>query len=330
MPLKNSQYDEIMREYNRRQLHNKHLLDQHTKEAYGRIPRLEEIDHEIASLSMKKARSLLGVESGESFDLESAIADLSEERKCLLRAFGYPEDYLTLQYDCPLCRDTGYVGTEKCSCYKKAAIELLYTQSNIREILKRENFDTFSLSYYPEDFVDETTGLSALDTARLAKEKAVGFVAGFDTAFDNLFLYGDTGVGKTFLSHCIARDLIDSSHSVIYFSAYDLFDMLAQNTFTRSEDSAELNEHIFDCDLLIIDDLGTELTNSFVTSQLFLCINERLLREKSTLISTNLSLKQFKETYSERVFSRISSNYTMVKLIGNDIRIQKKLKGGNQ
>ena len=137
-------------------------------------------------------------------------------------------------------------------------------------------------------------------------------------------------MGKTFLSHCIARDLIDSSHSVIYFSAYDLFDLLAQNTFTRSEDSAELNEHIFDCDLLIIDDLGTELTNSFVTSQLFLCINERLLREKSTLISTNLSLKQFKETYSERVFSRISSNYTMVKLIGNDIRIQKKLKGGNQ
>ena len=200
MPLKNSQYDEIMRAYNRRQLHNKHLLDQHTQEAYGRIPRLEEIDHEIASLSMKKARSLLGAGPAESFDLESAIADLSEERKCLLRAFGYPDDYLTLQYDCPLCRDTGYVGTEKCSCYKKAAIELLYTQSNIREILKRENFDTFSLSYYPEDFMDETTGLSALDTARLAKEKAVGFVTGFDTAFDNLFLYGDTGVGKTFLT----------------------------------------------------------------------------------------------------------------------------------
>ncbi|MGI6007003.1 MAG: ATP-binding protein [Ruminococcus sp.] len=329
MPLKNSQYNEIMREYNRRQLHNKHILDQHIEEAYGEIPRLEEIDHEISSLSIKKARSLLGAAPEEPFDLEQAIRDLAEERKCLLRAYGYPEDYLTLQYDCPLCHDTGHIGTEKCSCYKKAAIELLYTQSNIKEILKKENFDTFSFSYYPEDFVDETTGLSALDTAKMAMEKAADFVAQFDRDFDNLFIYGDTGVGKTFLSHCIARDLIDSSHSVIYFSAYDLFDLLAQNTFTRTEDSMELNEHIFDCDLLIIDDLGTELTNSFVTTQLFLCINERLIREKSTLISTNLSLKSFKEMYSERVFSRISSNYTMVKLIGNDIRIQKKLKGGN-
>ena len=329
MPLKNSQYDEIMREYNRRQLHNKHILDQHIEEAYTKIPRLEEIDREVSSLSLKKARALLGAALAEPVALGNAIDELAEERRCLLRAYGYPEDDLTLQYDCPACRDTGYIGTEKCSCYKKASIELLYTQSNIKEILKRENFDTFTFDYYPEDFVDDTTGLSALDTARLALEKAESFAAGFDSGFDNLFLYGDTGVGKTFLSHCIAKSLIDSSHSVIYFSAYDLFDLLAQNTFTRTEDSMELNEHIFDCDLLIIDDLGTELTNSFVTSSLFLCINERLLREKSTLISTNLSLKLFKETYSERVFSRISSNYTMVKLIGNDIRIQKKLKGGN-
>ncbi len=318
-----------MRDYYRRQLHNKHLLDQHIEEAYTRIPRLQEIDHEIASLSIKKARSLLGAEACEPFDLEEAIQERGDERAHLLAAYGYPADYLELQYDCPHCHDTGYISGIKCSCFKKAAIDLLYTQSNIREVLKKENFDTFSFDFYSEDIINPATGLSALETARNAVEQAQDFIHHFEHTTDNLFLYGDTGVGKTFLSHCIARELINASYSVIYFSAYDLFDLMAQNTFSRNEESAELNEHIFDCDLLIIDDLGTELTNSFVTSQLFLCINERMNRRKSTLISTNLSLERFAEIYSERVFSRISSNYSMIKLIGNDIRIQKKLKGGS-
>ena len=135
-------------------------------------------------------------------------------------------------------------------------------------------------------------------------------------------------MGKTFLSHCIAKELIDSAHSVIYFSAFELFDTFAKNTFrkgVKEDEQAELYSYIFDCDLLIIDDLGTELTNSFVSSQLFLTINERLLRKKSTIISTNLPIDIFADTYSERVFSRITSNYKMLKLIGDDIRIQKKL-----
>lgn len=149
----------------------------------------------------------------------------------------------------------------------------------------------------------------------------------FDHSFENLFLYGDTGLGKTFLSHCIARELIESTHSVIYFSAFRLFDLFADATFGRSREDlpSELEQHVFDCDFLIIDDLGTEMTNSFVSSQLFLILNERILRRKSTLISTNLTLGTFADIYSERVFSRISSSYTMLKLIGDDIRIQKKL-----
>ena len=106
------------------------------------------------------------------------------------------------------------------------------------------------------------------------------------------FLYGDTGVGKTFLSHCIARELLRSTHCVLYFSAYDLFDMMAANSFSRKDTGTD-EELIYDCDLLIIDDLGTELTNSFVSSQLFLCLNERIMRRKSTIISTNLTLKKF-------------------------------------
>ena len=154
---------------------------------------------------------------------------------------------------------------------------------------------------------------------------AKDFVNSFGESSRNLFLYGDTGVGKTFLSNCIAKELINRSFSVLYLSAFELFDPLAKSKFDKDEDAAEMNEHIFDCDLLIIDDLGTELPNSFTVSQLFLCINERLVRRKSTIISTNLSLESLVETYSERTFSRITSNYTILKLTGDDIRIKKKL-----
>ena len=205
---------------------------------------------------------------------------------------------------------------------------MLYAQSNLNEILEKENFDSFSFDYYSATIKNEATGLSALETARRAYDTAQRFVQNFDHKFENLFLYGDTGVGKTFLSHCIARELLRSTHCVLYFSAYDLFDMMAANSFSRKDTGTD-EELIYDCDLLIIDDLGTELTNSFVSSQLFLCLNERIMRRKSTIISTNLTLKNFSDTYSERTFSRIASNYQMISLIGKDIRIQKIFLGGN-
>ncbi|MDO4276607.1 MAG: ATP-binding protein [Eubacteriales bacterium] len=327
MPLHNFQYDTIMREYNRRQAQNRRLLEERQEEAYVKVPRLREIDEEVATLSARKARGLLsGKESGLS-DLKAAISLLSEEREALLIINGYPKDYLELPCTCPLCQDTGYIGSKKCTCFKKAEIELLYTQSNLKEILEKENFDHFSFDYYSDTIKNEATGQTARDTARRAYDTARNFVRDFDSSFENLFLYGDTGVGKTFLSHCVAHELLESAHCVLYFSAFDLFDMLAASTFSKKKENGG-EEFIYDCDLLIIDDLGTELTNSFVSSQLFLCINERIMRRKSTIISTNLKLENFSETYSERTFSRIASNYHMLKLIGKDIRIQKIFSGG--
>lgn len=327
MPLQNYQYDTIMREYNRRQARNRRIQEEHLAEAYEKIPRLREIDEEVATLSARKARALISRQEVGIEDLRNDIALLSQERTALLLSYGYPADYLEMSYTCPLCQDTGYIGSQKCSCFKKAEIELLYTQSNLKEILEKENFDHFSFDFYSDTITNDSMGLTERETARRAYKMAKEFVADFDNSFQNLFFYGDTGVGKTFLSHCIAHDLLDSAHCVLYFSSFELFDFLAGSAFSRGNDAPD-DEPIFDCDLLIIDDLGTELTNSFVSSQLFLCINERIMRKKSTIISTNLKLEDFSATYSERTFSRIASNYQMTKLVGKDIRIQKIFLGG--
>lgn len=328
MSLQNFQYDMIMRDYNRKQSENRHLYEQRIKEAYEKLPRLKEIDEEVASLSASKARALLNGSSSGTADLRKSISFLRRERETLLEANGFPPDYLEMTYSCPLCQDTGYIDDKKCACFKKAEVELLYAQSNLREILKKENFEHFSFEYYSDTIKNDATGLTSLETAQRAYQTAKDFVNNFDRKFQNLFIYGNTGVGKTFLSHCIAHELLNSAHCVLYFSAYDLFDLLAQSAFSRKQEPLSEDEIIFDCDLLIIDDLGTELTNSFVSSQLFLCINERIMRRKATIISTNLKLENFSDTYSERTFSRIASNYQMVKLIGKDIRIQKIFSGG--
>ena len=254
------------------------------------------------------------------------IDKITKQKEALLLQHGYPADYLKPVYECADCKDTGYIGTHKCHCFKKAIVDYLYTQSNLKDILDKENFSTCSLSYYSRNHIDPLTGRSSLESMETALNVCHNFVDTFSKEFHNILLYGDTGVGKTFLSHCIAKELMDSAYSVIYFTAAGLFDILAENTFgKRQNKDSDVFEHIYDCDLLIIDDLGTELPNSFTVSQLFICLNERILRQKSTIISTNLALDDIKTIYSERTFSRISSNYTILRITGDDIRIQKKL-----
>ena len=179
-----------MRAYNEKQLNHKHEQDEHIRQAYDKIPRLQEIDGEIASLSLKKARALLLPSPKDDFDLSAAIAELSEERTALLQIHGYPPDYLELKYDCPFCKDTGYVENQKCSCFKKAAVDLLYIQSNIREILETENFENFSFEYYPQDITNPATGLSALETAQDAVDKAWDLIDRVQEHPCGLFFYG--------------------------------------------------------------------------------------------------------------------------------------------
>ncbi|MDO4557161.1 MAG: ATP-binding protein, partial [Lachnospiraceae bacterium] len=175
----------------------------------------------------------------------------------------------------------------------------------------------------------EATGKTPMEHAHFAVQKSMEFIDHFQESGGNLFIYGDTGVGKTFLSHCIAHELIHQGISVLYFSSYELFQLLADQAFSRDTGNSSFTmDSICDVDLLIIDDLGTEMTNNFIKTQLFSILNDRLIKHKSTIISTNYDIETFSNVYTTRIFSRVMQSYTLLNLIGQDIRVQKAL-GGN-
>ena len=275
--------------------------------------------------SVAGAKRLLGGDIGVLSQLKEELADLREQKALLIRAKGYPDDYLELHYRCPDCKDTGWRDGRKCHCFLKAQMKLLYAQSNLDQVLDQENFGNLSYAYYDDQEILPEIGLTNADYMRRVVRGCMDFAADFDRKKENLLFTGSTGVGKTFLTNCIARALMDSGHSVIYLSAGDLFEVFSRNKFDYDtpEDMRDTYRYILDCDLLIIDDLGTELNNSFTSSQLFYCINERMNMSRSTIISTNLSIARLRDSYTDRVTSRIM-RYRIIPLYGRDIRLLKR------
>ena len=197
MALSNSQYDHLMRTYEQKQLDNEFQLRKRYEKAYALIPELEEMDHSISSLSVKKARLLLDGDQTALSSLKSEIEELSARKPALLKSHGLPANYLEMHYQCPDCKDTGYI-----HCFKKAIVDYLYTQSNLKDILDKENFSTCSLTYYSRNHIDPLTGRSSLESMETALNVCHNFVDTFSEEFHNILLYGDTGVGKTFPLHC--------------------------------------------------------------------------------------------------------------------------------
>lgn len=325
MALKNHQYQALMRAYDQRRSTNAHIQRMRIDEVHAAVPEITEIEQSISSIAVAKAKQLLDDDANALSDLKKDLARLSARKKELLTSNGFPEDYMEPVYTCPDCQDTGYIGSEKCHCLVQASIDLLYSQSNLQGILEEENFNTFRLDYYSDKTTDPVTGLTSYQAVTRAVEQSKDFIRKFAYEYQNLLFYGNTGIGKTFLTHCIAKELLETSHSVLYFSAVFLFEELARSTFSRdAEQTDSIHESIYNCDLLIIDDLGTEIVNNFVSSQLFTCLDTRDSLRKPTIISTNLSLQAIRDVYSERIFSRLSSRYKIIKLFGADIRLQKK------
>lgn len=317
MALTNAQYDVIIQGYNRRRLASRKQLEERTKEIYDKLPEYKDLDELTATIAVQQGKKNLSGEIDTLDELKDILEDLNRQKKLLLTAAGYSVNYLDPVYTCSYCKDTGFIDGEKCHCFKQAMLDMLYEQSNIREVLLNESFDDVSLEYQQGD------DLKRLQNAVANSKK---FVENFDLDYQNILFYGTVGTGKSFLSNCIASALIEKGYSVIYFSAGDLFAKLSEYAFRKNGRDSDSNpyEDIYNCDLLVLDDLGTELTNSFVVSQLFTCLNERHLRRKSTIISTNLPMEDLRDRYSDRIFSRIVSNYDICKLSGQDVRIYKK------
>lgn len=326
MSLKNYQYNAIMRTYDERRSASHALLAGRQKEIEQNLPAYTALQQQIIDNSMEFARaSLFGATADNAEALRKQNEELSKKKTALLLANGYPADYLTPAYTCPDCRDTGMIGEERCHCFKQAVVDLLYAQSGLSSVLNEENFDTFSFDYYNDTVTDPKTQLTPRRNMQRIYDTCRSFVHNFDTEFNNLLFYGNSGLGKTFLSHCIAKELLGTAHTVLYLTAYELFDILGKAMYHDDEEFAASGEHILDCDLLIIDDLGTELANAFTLSRLSLCINERFINRRSTIISTNFGVAELADHYGERNFSRIFSSYTPLRFFGEDIRLKKKM-----
>lgn len=324
MSLTNTQYNEIIRKYQQRQLSNRYLMEDRASEIAEKIPEIESIHHQITQISMDNAKKLISGVPVAPETLRIAINDLHKKKKQLLESYGYSSDYLDPIYTCTKCKDTGFINGSKCSCFKQAEYALVFSQSHLIDDLKDFHFQNFSLDYYSEAEIDENSSTSYYDLAAIALETCEDFARLFSNEFKNLFLYGSVGIGKTFLSNCIANSVLNQGYSVLYLTAFSLFDTFQKSVFDKQPQAKEEAQHILDCDLLIIDDLGTEFANSFTTSQFFMCINERLLTKKSTIISSNLELNQIAALYSERTSSRIALHYELLKLCGKDIRLAKR------
>ena len=321
--------NEIEAEYEELRQNNAIDLQNRKRAVFMKVPRLEEIDTEIKSLGLKLYKIALsgGDVKPQIDELRASQKKLLTVKKALLIENGYSEDELSERYSCNMCKDTGSVDAKPCTCYKKRLVEKAYEQSNLSAQLTHQSFDTFDMSLYSNE-VDERYGVSPKEHIGRIISICKEFISDFDNIKMSLLFWGEPGLGKTFLSTCIAKELISTNHSVIYETAYKTFSMLEDLKFKRNENAEKLKfkvDKLYSCDLLILDDLGSEFSTQYTTAALFDIINSRLISGKKTVINTNLSLDELKKKYGERVISRIYGHFKVIQFIGDDIRLDKSV-----
>jgi DNA replication protein DnaC len=329
--MKESTLREILTSYERKREQAERDLKERKKKVYSRIPEVKEIDEEISQIGLKLAKLVLqNPNDKESILNETKIRmnDLKQKKERILSDNRIPNGYLNLKYDCSICKDKGFLSNgHKCNCLKQRIINEAYSMSNLSRVLNTQNFSSFDASIFSskrESDSDVSPQENMLEILSICE----GFVMNFDKDNgENMLFYGDTGLGKSFMCNCVAKELLDRGYLVIYQTAFKMFEIIEDYKFKNSDDhiTKDNYDNLFECDLLIIDDLGTELTNSFTNSELFNILNTRLLSGKKTIISTNLSPMQLGDIYAQRIFSRIFDRFRMVKFMGNDLRWEQKM-----
>lgn len=293
-------------------------------EIYASVPRIKEIDDKIYSLGFGNMQNILkNPDEADKYnsEMKEKFRILKAEKQKLLEENNIPADYDAYKYECADCSDTGFTPDGKrCRCFTQKLINEAYMKSNLGDVLKKQNFDTFSFNYYSKDKSDYE--ISPYDNMVKIYSRCKSYCENFDNEVKSLLFSGSTGLGKTFLSSCIAKDIIDREKIVVYVRATRLFNMYEDYKFGRNNDKSII-DNLYSADLLIIDDLGTEPQNKNNTSFLFDIVCERLSNGKKLIINTNLSINELAKIYSSRFASRIYEGFEVYKFYGNDIRIEK-------
>ena len=311
----------IREEYSRKYLEVQEAATKRREEIHAILPEVRLIDSQLSDMGLRIMQAAL-----KSEDYHAAVARieresvaLEQQRAAILQKNGFPANYTQPHYECDACGDTGYIDYKMCDCMRKKLILAGYASSGIGTLMQTQSFANFSLEYYQNDRMTHLLMQSNL-------ERAKQYAATFHPAkSESLAMFGGTGLGKTHLSTAIAREVIEGGWDVVYVSCVDMFaDYEAQrfgNT-TGTPTGADVSRYT-DCDLLIIDDLGTELTNQFTTSCLYGLLNTRLNRHLPVILSTNLETDEFRKRYWDRITSRVLGNFTVMPFKGTDIRRQK-------
>ena len=335
--MANDVLSSLLLEYEQKKRKAELDLESRKEQLYNKIPRLQEIENELNSFAINTAKSILRGNSSCLENLSEKVSVLKEEKQNIFKTNNISEDFLQPKYECNLCQDTGYIqGNDYrsilCSCLKQKLLDISYNKSNISN-LGKENFNTFNANIFSDKVEPEKykINISPRQNISIIKQKCIEFVENFDNPdYKNLLFTGNTGLGKTFMTNCIANELIKKGKNVLYQTAPVLLETVIDNKMNKYKNSTQDNfyKNVLEADLLIIDDLGTECLNSMKLSELFTILNTRLLnlnnKVTKTIISTNLDINNIFKNYEERIGSRIVGFYDIYYFFGNDLRFRQK------
>lgn len=311
-------YKKILQDYDNLRAVCEEKRQRRISEVYAEIPRIEQIKNEINIAGADNVRRIFADPSKKDYynaQLRETINRLESEKKALLLSAGISADFDKPIYECAECGDTGYVNGKKCKCFEQKLINEMYSVSNIESLLKEQNFDTFTYKYFK----------LGEEAERMIKihDECVRFCEEFDNGGKSLLFYGKTGTGKTFLSSCIAKKLIDMGKTVVYMRASTLFAMYEDYRFGRSDEMKSMTDKLKNADLVIIDDLGTEMKTKTSFSFFLELMNERIQSSKKMIINTNFNMGELTKEYSSRFSSRIYEYFNPLQFVGDDIRLKK-------
>ena len=315
--------EKIIDEYEKLRAENTKKREHNIAYVYSKCPMVKEIDEKMNTLGQNTLREILRNpdKKGLKEELHTKYTVLKQQRKEILEKNGIPSDFDEIKYRCEKCKDTGYVeGVGRCSCFNQRVLDCLYEQSNMKELLKTQNFESFNMDYYSKRTY-EKYGKSPRENMDNIKSFCEKYAENFGNAKKSLCFYGDTGLGKTFMSSCIAKILIDKGFTVLYIRSPRLFKLLEDEKFGRNIDKVQ---ELYECDMLVIDDLGTEPEGRNNASYLLELINERIMNNKKVILNTNLNFMGMEKNYTKRFSSRLIESFNVLLFFGRDIRQKMK------